>query len=196
MENVFENDLKCSLCLSKINSGTYWNCGECQSNFHVNCIQNVEKECKKKFKQKSKTQKQSRVTRVSQKLQKTGDIFWKGFIPYHTKQFPELVAHYWKLDSESISIFVKDINNIEKKKHEIQLNSIVKVKQSGIDVEECKASFKYLFLLETNDDIFFCGDGNHNEETLMNTVAKQFFNIFKMVYLPFGGRSKLIVVSN
>jgi len=80
--------------------------------------------------------------------------------------------------------------HLEKKKGVIPLISIVKVRQSGIDVDSFKTSLKYLFSLETKNDVYFCGDGNQSDETAWNTLVKQFFNIFKMVYLPFGNRSQ------
>jgi len=131
------------------------------------------------------------VNRLSQKLQKTGESFWAGYITYHTKEYPQFIIHFWKLDSDSIKILVKDMNNkSEKKIKEIPLNSIIKVRQSGIDVDEFK-TLKHLFSLETNDDVYFCGDGKQSENSAMNSIAKQFFNIFKMVYLPYTSRSRL-----
>lgn len=163
----------------------------------------IKPECKKKtilpFKkneqagrQTQKQQKQSRVSRVSQKFKKTGDSYWAGYITYYTAQYQTFVTHYWKLTSLSINVFFKDLNQIEKKIKDIPLSSIVKVAQSGINADEFRAPVKFLFVLKTDDEIYFCGDGAQNENSPMNSLARQFFDLFKMVYLPYGNKCKII----
>ena len=46
---------------------------------------------------------------------------------------------------------------------------------------------KCLFIIRVdNGQIYYCGNGNDNENTFENTMARSFFNMFKIVYLPFG----------
>ena len=81
------------------------------------------------------------------------------------------------------------MNKIERKIKEIPLNSIVKVVQSGMDATENHNSIKYLFLIKTDEEVYYCGNGNESEDSPMNTLARQFYNIFKMVYLPYSNLS-------
>ena len=196
---MFSGDnLTCSVCLSQIASDKYFFCQVCKINLHLECAKLVKAECKKAplyernnpNKQtgavKTKPAKQStKVSRVSQKIPKTGGSFWSGFIYYYTKKYQQHMNHYWKLDSGAIHVYNKDMNKAEKKLYEIPLISISKVAQSGINTEEIRAPVKYLFLLKTDNEIYFCGDGTQMDETPMNALAKQFYNIFKLVYLPY-----------
>jgi len=201
VEDIILSSIKCAVCLSKVMEDKYVNCTECNLNTHIKCAKLVKTECKKKAVlpfikneqagRPTQIMRQSRVSRVSQKFQKTGDSYWSGYITYYTAQYQQFVTHYWKLSSLSIAVFIKDLNKNEKKLKDIPLISIVKVAQSGINADEFRAPVRFLFVLKTDEEIYFCGDGNQSENSPMNSLAKQFYDIFKMVYLPYENKCKL-----
>ncbi len=139
-----------------------------------------------------KSRKQSsqiRLQRVSQKFKKTTGQFWSGFMTYYTNESKNFLTHYWKLDSSSINIFIS--YKMEKKLKEIPLNSIVNVSLTGINLnrEDSGDANKCLFMLKTENEVFYCGNGKEDQNSTMNVLARNFFNIFKMVYLPYGNRN-------
>ncbi len=88
------------------------------------------------------------------------------------------MTHYWQLDSQTIHVY--DTYKLENKLFEIQLNSIEKAMLS-----DSKQKIKCLFYMQTDKIIYYCGLDNSNPNDTMNQLARNFFNIFKMVYLPY-----------
>jgi hypothetical protein len=50
---------------------------------------------------------------------------------------------------------------------------------------------KCLFKLVTDDEVYFCGMDASDTKNTMNVLAKNFFNIFKMVYFPHEKKSAI-----
>jgi len=162
------------------------------SNYNSNVVTqiNVPDTVTSRNRYKSKKQSsQIRLQRVSQKFKKTTGQFWSGFMTYYTNENRGFQTHYWKLDSTSISIFIS--YKLEKKLREIPLDSIVNASLSGMSLnrEDSGDSNKCLFILKTDNEIFYCGNGKEDQNSTMNVLARNFFNIFKMVYLPYGNRN-------
>ena len=99
----------------------------------------------------------------------------------------KFVTHYWKLDSQTIKIY--DTYRLEKKLMEVQLANVEKASLCGINSNDDYINDqKCLFILRTAEVIFYCGLGNTDQNNTMNQLARNFYNIFKMVYLPYGHR--------
>ena len=133
--------------------------------------------------------KQSRVYRISQKIKKTTGYFWSGYMTYYTNENQQFVTHYWKLDSACIYVFSS--YKLEKRLKEIPIGSIVKATLSGVNIvrEDAVNDRKCLFVLRTENEIYYCGKGNEDPNTAMNVLARNFYNVFKMVHLPYGNRN-------
>ncbi len=142
-----------------------------------------------RYNKSKKQSSQIRLQRVSQKFKKTTGQFWSGFMTYYTNENKNFQTHYWKLDSTSINIFIS--YKLERKLKEIPLNSIVNVVLTGMNLsrEDSGDENKCLFMLKTENEIFYCGNGKEDQNSTMNVLARNFFNIFKMVYLPYGNRN-------
>ena len=124
----------------------------------------------------------------------TNKQYWVSHIRYFTLNDCQFKTNIWQLYADSIKIYEKDPYGPEIIK-EILLSSIVKVKQTGLDAKDIKQDhdLKYLFLLETNEnEIYFCGDRNREINDSMNELVRRFFDMFKMVYLPYENKSKHI----
>jgi len=98
-----------------------------------------------------------------------------------------VVTNYWRLDSVAINIY--DSYRLEKHIEEIPLLSIKKANICGMNpdtIEEFINDQKCLFTLVTESKTYYCGmDGSESSNT-MNVLARNFYNIFKMAYLPYG----------
>ena len=56
---------------------------------------------------------------------------------------------------------------------------------------------KCLFMLITDNDTYYCGMDSADTNNTMNVLARNFYNIFKMAYLPYGNRqSKFLFYRN
>ena len=144
-----------------------------------------------RFRQKSRT-KSSHIglQRLSQRVKKTSGYFWSGHMIYYTKSNTEFTTHYWKLDAKSINIY--DSYRLEKKLKTIELENIKKANLCGVlpnAKDECINDQKCLFILRTDNDDYYCGLGGTNSNSTMNILASNFYNMFKMVFLPYGGRN-------
>ena len=141
------------------------------------------------FNNSKKGNSQIRLQRVTQKFKKTTGQFWSGFITYFTNKNKSFQIHFWILDSISINIFTS--YKLEKKLKEIPLYSIVGAVLTGMDLvrEDSVDEKKCLFMLKTVNEIFYCGNGKEDRNSNDNVRARNFFNIFKMVYLPYGNRN-------
>ena len=74
---------------------------------------------------------------------------------------------------------------------EIPLMSIKKAIQCGLNMSgetESLSGQKCLFLLKTEAETYFCGMDAEIQNS-MNVLARNFYNIFKMAYLPYGSKS-------
>lgn len=99
-------------------------------------------------------------------------------------------THYWKLDSQSITIY--DSYRLEKKLQEILLTDIKKANLCGLSMnskDELINGQKCLFILSTMYEVYYCGMGNADQNSTMNVLARNFYNIFKMVFLPYANRN-------
>lgn len=144
-----------------------------------------------RFRQKSRT-KSSHIglQRLSQRVKKTSGYFWSGHMIYYTKSNTEFTTHYWKLDAKSINIY--DSYRLEKKLKTIELENIKKANLCGVlpnAKDECINDQKCLFIIRTDNDDYYCGLGGNNSNSTMNILASNFYNMFKMVFLPYGGRN-------
>lgn len=143
----------------------------------------------KQSNKKSKNGPQICLQRISQRVKKTDGFFWSGHMFYYTKSDPKVVTYYWRLDSQAINIF--NSYRLEKNLKNIPLSSIKKALICGLrpdSVEEFINGQKCLFMLITENDTYYCGmDGSETQNT-MNVLARNFYNIFKMAYLPYGNR--------
>jgi hypothetical protein len=112
------------------------------------------------------------------------------------------------LDSTSIKIY--NSYRLERFLNEIRLEDIVKVTLCGINettttTTEPSTSYHYrsknsskdtkdkkgyrcLFILQTEDISYYCGIGGADHNNTMNVLARNFYNIFKMVYLPYANK--------
>ena len=130
------------------------------------------------------------LQRLSQRMKKTGEYFWSGYMYYYTNESQEFLTHYWKLDSTSIAIY--DSYRLEKKLMEIELTSVRRAYLCGVsmlDPENANNVKNCLFVIRTDTEAFYCGMGNADPNSTMNVLARNFYNIFKMVYLPYGNRN-------
>ena len=121
-------------------------------------------------------------------------FFFTGLILYWTNESTKSNYHEWKLDTTNIYIFTKQ--NASQPK-QIPLKSIVKVtlmtsalmanaNDSTKKKRETMFDENCLFSLRTNEnEIFYCGDSRAHDQSIENMVAKSFFNMFKIVYVPF-----------
>ena len=119
-------------------------------------------------------------------------FFFTGQIIYWTNESTKSNYHEWKLDATNIYIFTKQ--NAPQPK-QIPLKSIVKVTlmtsalmatDSSQKKRETMFDENCLFSLRTNEnEIFYCGDSRAHDQSIESMVAKSFFNIFKIVYVPF-----------
>jgi hypothetical protein len=132
---------------------------------------------------------QIRLQRVTQKFKKSTGQFWSGFMSYFTDKNKSFQTLFWILDSTSINIF--NSYKLERKLKEIPLYSIVSAVLTGMDSvrEDSVDEKKCLFMLKTVNEIFYCGNGKEDRNSKDNVRARNFFNIFKMVYLPYGNRN-------
>jgi hypothetical protein len=98
------------------------------------------------------------------------------------------MTHYWKLDSNSIVIY--DSYRLEKKIKEIPLVNIRRAYLCGVNMDPEQINTKNsLFIIRTETECLFCGTANADQNSTMNVLARNFYNIFKMVYLPYGNRN-------
>lgn len=141
------------------------------------------------------------LQRLSQRIRKTGGYFWSGYMYYHTKEYWDGITHYWKLDSQSVAIY--DSYRLEKKLKEIALGSIKRAFLCGVNMDASSPTDSYssnasthsfihncLFVIRTEDEAFYCGMGNADPNSPMNVLARNFYNIFKMVYLPYASANR------
>ena len=137
------------------------------------------------------------VQRISQRIRKTAGFFWQGHMTYSTSDNEQIVTHYWQLDSQKI--LVHDSNQLRAKLYEIPLTLIQRV--FLIDVNQPmqfkdfkKPKNKCLFCLKTLTIIYFCGVDTQNPTCSENQLARNFYNIFKMVYLPYSKGERILNV--
>ena len=91
------------------------------------------------------------------------------------------------MDSQSIKIY--DSYKLEKKLAEINLANIEKASLCGIYSNDVFINDqKSLFILRTTEAVYYGGMGNTDHGNTMNNLARNFYNIFKMVYMPYGHR--------
>jgi hypothetical protein len=103
--------------------------------------------------------------------------------------FSKYVTHYWRLESQFISIY--ESFRLEEKLKEILLSNIKRVIQCGLtsySMNECINNQKCLYMLCTDEEAFFCGMANADLNQTMNVLARNFFNIFKIVHLPYSAK--------
>ena len=139
--------------------------------------------------QPSKTKKGSQIClqRISQRVKKTDGFFWSGFMFYYTNSNTEVVTNYWRLDSQFINIY--NSYRLEKHLKEIPLATIKTANICGMNphiIEEFINDQKCLFTLVTDDETYYCGMDGSDSSNTMNVLARNFYNIFKMAYLPYG----------
>lgn len=91
------------------------------------------------------------------------------------------------MDTKSIKIY--NSYRLEKILKEIPLETIKNAKLNGLNSKEenCINDQKCLYVLVASEEQYYCGMGNSDPNSAMNVLARNFFNIFKMVYLPFMG---------
>ena len=191
----------------RISGDKYLHCGECKLNKHAtNCSKLVMKKCEPVNDERMqvddnlvisgipktayiRNNKQS-VYNISQKFKKTNGYFWSGDMTYYTNLNKRFQTHYWKLDSSCIYVFTS--NKLEKRLKEIAIGSIVKATLSGVNKlrDDAANERKCLFVLRTENEIYYCGKGNEDHNTVMNVQARNFYNVFKMVHLPYGNNNK------
>jgi hypothetical protein len=53
------------------------------------------------------------------------------------------------------------------------------------DMQTMNTAKSCLFVIRTDDEAYYCGMGNADPNSTMNVLARNFYNIFKMVYLPY-----------
>ena len=105
----------------------------------------------------------------------------------------KVVTRYWKLNSKSIHIYktYREETSLET----IALADIKKVNLCGTEssVEEDYINSQKCFLTLTTDiNKYYCGlDRENNEENTMNILAGNFFNMFKMAYIPFEDKQSI-----
>jgi hypothetical protein len=138
-----------------------------------------------------KKKNQIGLQRLSQRVEKTSDYFWSGHMYYSTNLAPEPATHYWRLDATSITIY--DSYRLKTELKKLLLVDIRRANLCGISAinnyEELSNEQKCLFILTTEHEIFYCGMGNTDQNSTMNVLARNFYNIFKMVFLPYGNRN-------
>lgn len=139
--------------------------------------------------QPSKSKKGSQIClqRISQRVKKTNGFFWSGHMFYYTNSNTEVVTNYWRLDSQAINIY--DSYRLEKHLKELPLASIRTANICGMNpqiIEEFVNDQKCLFTLVTDDETYYCGMDSSDSSNTMNVLARNFYNIFKMAYLPYG----------
>lgn len=110
------------------------------------------------------------------------------------------MTHYWKLDSSCITIY--DSYRLEKVIRQILLTDIRKANLYGLSAfgsskdaaaaavaAENANEQKCLFMITTDKEIYYCGMDNADQNSTMNVLARNFYNIFKMVFLPYCNRN-------
>ena len=101
------------------------------------------------------------------------------------------MTHYWKLDSQSIKIY--ESYRAENHLTEIQLADIEKASLCGIYSNDVFLNDqKSVFIIRTSEAVYYGGIVNTDQNQSMNQLARNFYNIFKMVYLPYGHRHGII----
>ena len=128
------------------------------------------------------------VQRMSQRIRKTAGFFWQGHMAYSTSDNEQIVTHYWQLDSQKILVY--ENNQLNNKLFEIMLSSIQRailldVSHSIQFKDFKKPKSKCLFCLKTVNLVYNCGIDPQNPYCTENQLARNFYNIFKMVHLPY-----------
>ncbi len=97
------------------------------------------------------------------------------------------MTRYWKLDSSSVHIF-KSYRE-ENSEDSFTLASVKSVNLCETDSsspEDYINGQKCFFTLTTDVEKFYCGlERENNEKNTMNVLAGNFFNMFKIAYIPF-----------
>lgn len=154
----------------------------------------------KKYETKYKKNKTNLVVlqRMSQKIRKTNDLFWKGHMIYSKNTDMQIYTHYWTLDNKKINVY--ETWKLNKKLFDISLESIIRASTwSNSDELRYKKNSEHipLYYIEIPKCVIFCGLDNVPSHPL-NQTTRNFYNIFKIVFLPyntFKGRSKLVKIS-
>lgn len=94
-------------------------------------------------------------------------------------------TNYWKLDAQSLTIY--DSAKQEVKLKEIQIDQIKSASSADLD-DKFINDQKCLFIIKTNDETFFCGDGSMALYSSVNSAVRNFHNLLKMALLPFSNR--------
>ena len=128
------------------------------------------------------------VQRMSQRIRKTAGFFWQGHMSYSTSDDEHIVTHYWQLDSQKIHVY--ESNQLKTKLNEIMLNTIQRAILLDVSISAQFKDFKKpkskcLFCLKTVNLIYNCGVDSQNPNCTENLLARNFYNIFKMVFLPY-----------
>lgn len=157
-----------------------------------------------RFTAKNGTNKQIKLMRMSQRVQKKGDSFWKGNMVYSTSQNNELIAKYWQLDSQAINVF--ETSRMDKKLFDITLDTIKRI-ELNISAQNNQArlrnrtsseqSHPYVFSIRTENMTYFCGLALNEDSHSLSQNTRGFYNILKMAYLPFvkGHRKSLKITA-
>jgi hypothetical protein len=140
------------------------------------------------------------LQRMSQRVKKTAGFFWQGHMAYSTSDNEEIVTHYWQLDNQKIYVF--ENYQLKNKLFEIMLNKIQRailldVNQTIQFKDFKKPKKKCLFCLKTDGVIYNCGVDSQDPACAVNQLARNFYNIFKMVFLPYsrGTRQSLKIMA-
>jgi hypothetical protein len=134
------------------------------------------------------------VYRVSQKFKKTSGSFWTGHMYYFTSDMPQFVIYYWKLDSQSIVVY--DTYKMENQLKLIMLESIKSATLCSVNRSYSDNQYysqKCIFMLKTDKETYYCGNRDEDENAPLNVLARTFYNIFKMVYMPYNANNRLKV---
>jgi hypothetical protein len=113
---------------------------------------------------------------------------------YFTYESPQFVTHYWKLDSQSIIVY--ETYKMENQLKLIPLENIKNATLCSINKNNNDNQYysqKCIFLLKTDKETYYCGTREHDENAPLNVLARTFYNIFKMVHMPYNANNRLKV---
>ncbi len=103
---------------------------------------------------------------------------------------------------DTASIIIHDTSRLENKLKEIPLNTIKNSSLCGLDIQnkdDIINDQKCLYILRTDNEVYYCGIGSQDQNSPMNVLARNFYNIFKMVFLPYinknGGPRKSLKIT-
>ena len=203
-KNFSQNKMRtCHTCGERIKDRIYFKCQDCKINVHDKCALKTEKNCNNKTAICSSNDEESSscneeteptynnsnnavqpsligVRRVSQRVRKSKNFFWQGSMAYATNDSQQILVNYWQLDSQKIHVY--ENSQLRVKLFEIPLNTI----QKAVLVDVDQPKYKCLFYLKTANNIFNCGlDTKRYPSCVENQWARNFYNIFKMAYIPF-----------